>query len=382
MEKTDLIIIGGGALGTFHAYHALEMGLGVRLFEKNPAPQGATVRNFGQVVPSGMDTKWQAFGRKSLEIYKHLQTQFDLSLRAQGSVYLASDEEEMTLIEELRQINETNGYPSRLLSAAACLEHYPGLHPSYCKGGLFFPEEVTVEARVMIHRVLAYLKAQKNLAYHPATPIREVTQANGTCTVVDHQGIAYQAAKVILCSGSEFQLLFPEIFASSDLEVSKLQMMQTVAQPRLRVNGNILTGQSIRRYESFRACPSYAAIKAKEDPQSLWKKWGVHILFKQSPDGSFIIGDSHAYADAAKADELGFDLYPEINQFMLSEAKKIFELEDWTLQRTWYGIYSQCKTRDIFQHTLDSDIHVVTGIGGKGMTGSAGFAQYHLQQLL
>lgn len=33
-EKVDFIIIGGGALGTFHAFHALENGLSVRLFGK------------------------------------------------------------------------------------------------------------------------------------------------------------------------------------------------------------------------------------------------------------------------------------------------------------------------------------------------------------
>ena len=68
--KTDLIIIGGGVLGTFHAYHALKNGLTVTLFEKDKQPLGATVRNFGQVVPSGMDIKWQQYGRESLRITK------------------------------------------------------------------------------------------------------------------------------------------------------------------------------------------------------------------------------------------------------------------------------------------------------------------------
>ena len=45
----DLVVVGGGVLGTFHAYHALKKGLRVALFEKDRQPQGATVRNFGQV---------------------------------------------------------------------------------------------------------------------------------------------------------------------------------------------------------------------------------------------------------------------------------------------------------------------------------------------
>ena len=138
MKKTDLIIIGAGVMGTFHAYHALEMGLTVRLIEKSQYPQGATVRNFGQIVPSGMNKKWQQFGKKSLNIYKKIQLKFDISLRPNGSVYLASNEEEMVLLEELHTINQANQYPSELLTTGDCLRRYPGLRADYCTGGLFF----------------------------------------------------------------------------------------------------------------------------------------------------------------------------------------------------------------------------------------------------
>ena len=380
-DKVDLIIIGGGALGTFHAFHALSKRLSVRLFEKSQQPQGATVRNFGQVVPSGMDSTWQRYGRKSLEIYKQFQQQFDITVQPNGSVYIASDEEELTLLEELHRINASNGYSSTLLTAQQCLTRFEGLRADYCQGGLFFPEEITVEARHMIHRVLDYLVQELTLKYHPSTMIRQIETANGSCIVTDSEGRVYTAEKVIVCNGSEFKALFPKLFAESDLEVTKLQMLQTVPQATQRVKGNILTGLSIRRYESFRDCPSYRTIKAKEDAEAPWKKWGVHILFKQSPDGSFIIGDSHEYADAAQADDLGFDLYPEINQYMLEEARKIFNLQNWTVQREWFGIYSQGKTKDIFRHTPLPNVHIITGIGGKGMTASPGFAQESINEL-
>ena len=234
----------------------------------------------------------------------------------------------------------------------------------------------------MIQRVLEYLTIERSLLYHPSTLIRNVQRVNGQCEVTDHQGHVYAAEKVILCNGSEFKLLYPELFEKSDLEVTKLQMLQTVPNRGLSVKGNILTGLSIRRYESFQECPSYTAIKQKEDDSALWKKWGVHILFKQSPDGSFIIGDSHEYADVAHIDTLGFDLRWEINEYILQEAQRIFKLVDWRIQKAWYGIYSQCKTSDIFQQTIDQNIHIVTGIGGKGMTGSPGFAASNLNRIL
>ena len=393
MKHTDLLIIGAGTLGTFHAKAALERGLSVRLCERNAAPRDASVRNFGQVVPSGMVPKWQAYGRRSVEIYKALQSQTDITLRQNGSVYIASDEEELRLLEELREINRANDYPSELLNQQQCLEKYPGLQADYCVGGLFFPTEVTVEAREMIHRVLAHLTEYQGLQYHPNTLINDLRVVNvgdGTDPTQpaevrvqgkDGRGNIFTANRAIICSGGEFKLLFPEHFAASDLVLVKLQMLQTLAKNGPVVPGNILTGLSIRRYEAFAECPSWGEVKAGEDPDAFWKKWAVHILFKQCPDGSYILGDSHEYAPAAKADELSFDLYPEVNDYMIREAGKIFDLPTYTIQRAWTGYYSQCAHQDIHQETIDGCIHVVTGIGGKGMTAGPGFAEAHIAEL-
>ena len=47
-----------------------------------------------------------------------------------------------------------------LMSPDACRLRYPALKPSYYTGGLFFPEEITIEPRTMIHRLIAYLQEQ------------------------------------------------------------------------------------------------------------------------------------------------------------------------------------------------------------------------------
>ena len=381
MTKYDLIVIGGGALGTFHAYHALQKGLNVAVIEKDKFPISATVRNFGQVVPSGMDTKWQNYGRESLKIYNDIQSKFDISVRNNGSVYLASNEEEVQLIEELSIINSNNGYESHLLTKEQCLEKYPGLRSDYAKAGLFFPDEVTVEPRVMIGRLLQYLQEKKGLAFFGNTKVVRCDSWGDEVEVESADGEIFKASKVILCCGSEFKTLYPEIFAKSDLEVTKLQMLQTKPQPGYELKGSILTGLSIRRYEAFYECPSFTSIKAKEDPDTFEKKWGVHILFKQAADGSVIIGDSHEYADAADADDLGFDLRMDVDEFMIEEAKKIFNLPTFEIQNRWFGIYSQCKENDLFQYTIDDNIHIVTGIGGKGMTGSAGFSKENINKI-
>lgn len=381
MKKYDLIVVGGGILGTFHAYHALKNGLSVALIEKDNYPQDATVRNFGQVVPSGMNAKWQTIGRRSLEIYKELQAVTDISVRQNGSIYLASSEEEMCLIEELAAINRDNGYTSKLEAPADCMTRYPGLKSSYVKGGLFFPDEVTVEPRVAVHCVRSYLIEQHGLVYFGRHLVKEIEENGHGCAVTTADGDQHHSAKVVVCTGSDFQHIYPELYANSELVVTKLQMMLTAPQKGLHLPGSILTGLSIRRYESFTECPSYAAIKEKELQDALSKKWSIHILFKQATDGSIILGDSHSYADADKADELGFDIDQAINDHMVALAKDIFELPTWDIKQTWFGVYSQCKRGEIFASTVGTNIHIITGIGGKGMTGSPGYAEQSIQRI-
>jgi len=376
----DLIVIGGGVLGTFHAYHALKKGLKVALIEKDRTPQGATVRNFGQVVPSGMNTKWQAYGRESLRIYKEIQESFDISVRQEGSVYFASNEEEVQLLEELHRINQNNQYASQLLTKGRCLELYDGLRKDYVKAGLYFPGEVMVEPRVMINKLHAYLNAAGlDLFLH--NTVLECNKLSKGIGVYLSDGKTISAAKIIICNGSEFKTLYPQLFNESDLEVSKIQMMQTKPQGNFVLPSSILTGLSIRRYEAFSECSSYESIKAKEDTDSPVKKWGIHILFKQAMDGSVIIGDSHEYANADRSDDLNMDLNMDIDNYIVQEAKKIIDLPTYEIQNRWFGMYSQCKTSDIYQHTVNENIHIVTGIGGKGMTGSAGFAKENITKI-
>lgn len=377
----DLIIVGGGITGAFHAYFALQQGLKVLLLEKDPRPTEATVRNFGQIVPSGMaNGEWFNFGKASLETYKSIQAQFDISIRQNGSTYVASSETEMQVLLEKQQQYQSQDYPCQVLTAAQCRERLPALKESYCTGGLFFPEEVTAEPATLIHRLLEFMVGQLGLDYRPGTPVIACTSNDQSCQVRDVFNNIYSASRVIVCSGRDFKFLFPEVYRTSDLQICKLQMLATYPLPQVSLPGSILTGLSIRRYYAFKTCPAYAQLNPEEVAEDL-RHWGIHILFKQALDGSIIIGDSHEYAETTATQELDYGVEDTINAAILREAQQILHLPDWRIKRTWNGYYSQSKSAEIFEHVIDQKIHIVTGIGGKGMTTAAGFAQHHLQRL-
>lgn len=380
--KFDLIVVGSGILGTFHAYHALQKGLKVLLFEKDNYPVGATVRNFGQAVPSGMVDQWFQYGVRGLEVYRSIQNEFDISVRNNGSVYIASDRDEQKLIHELKAHYDTIGYPCDLLAGNQVLEKYPAIQPSYAKEALFFPQEVSLEPDRMIHRVHAYMQHHfANLTLQYNTPVIGVEQLNEGVSVKVSNGKSYTGTKLVICNGNEFKLLFPDIFSASGQLVSKLQMLRTVPMPEVGLEGNVLTGLTIRRYESFeKYCPSFHQVDTPDHYQEL-QKWGIHILFKKAVDGSLIIGDSHEYAHADQVDNLGFQINAYINHLMLNEAQRIVNFDVRKINSSWAGYYPQHPEKNIVEIDVTENIHIRTCIGGKGMTAGIGYTEASIQQL-
>jgi len=380
--KFDLIVVGAGVLGTFHAYHACAVGKKVLLIEKDQYPAQATVRNFGQVVPSGMPADWFEYGVYSTQLYKKIQDNYDISIRQNGSVYIASDADEQKLIHELKAIMDERVYEAHLLSQKSCLERWPALKASYCLEGLYFPQEVSAEPPFMIHRLIEYCKVlYPKLTYKPSTTVIDCHVSGNEVKVATHKSEVFTADKVIICNGGEFKILFPELFSESGIEVSKLQMLRTLPMPEVGLEGNILTGLTIRRYESFSECPSFSTVQTPEHLKEL-KRWGIHILFKKAADGSIIIGDSHEYAGVSDMDDLGFELNHHINQLMFKEAQKIVSFNVSAIASIWAGFYSQHPDKDIVEIDLEDKIHIRTAIGGKGMTSSAGYSHQSIQKIL
>jgi FAD dependent oxidoreductase TIGR03364 len=381
LSKYDLIVVGGGILGTFHAYHALVKGLRVLQLEKDNYPVSSTVRNFGQVVPSGMSGKWFDYGVRGLEIYKSIQNEMDISVRNNGSIYIASDTDEVQMLHELSAHYKQVGYTHELWSKEQILQTYPMMKDTYVKEAIVFKQEVSVEPDLMIHRLHAYMQTkfeQYTLKYDTTVMACEDYADLVKVTTSDMQ--LFETDKVIICNGYEFKILYRSLFDDSGLKISKLQMMRTKPMKDLHLPGNILTGLTTRRYESFEEyCPSFHQIKMPEHYKEL-REQGIHILFKQAIDGSIIVGDSHEYAQGNQLDELGFAINSKINDLMLNEANRIITMDQSMIASSWAGFYAQ-HDNDILEVDVSERIHVRTGIGGKGMTASAGYAEQSIEAI-
>src|SRR5579859_5497049 len=199
-RHADIIVVGAGILGTFHAYFAAQKGYKVILLERNAYPSEASTRNFGMVVRSIVETdsQWATFARDTAEIYCTLQQEQDISVRRRGSLYLASTETERRVLQEFAQVYGES-YQCSYLEAAEALVRYPFVRASYCAGALLFHEDLTVEPRQLLRQFIPVLIEKGLVEYVPQTTVVAVETVGTHCLVRDAQGIIFMAKRVFVC---------------------------------------------------------------------------------------------------------------------------------------------------------------------------------------
>ncbi len=182
----------------------------------------------------------------------------------------------------------------------------------------------------------------------------------------------WEVDMAIVCAGDDFETLYPEVFAGSDLTRCKLQMMRTGPQPESWGLGPALAaGLTLRFYKSFEICSTLPRLKARiasEKPD--YDRWGIHVLVSQMSDGAITLGDSHEYGLEISA----FDR-TEIDNLILTEAQRFLALPDWRIAERWQGVYALHPQLPFFEAEPDPGVRIVTAAGGSGMTLSFGLAQ-------
>jgi FAD dependent oxidoreductase TIGR03364 len=376
----DVAVIGAGVLGTFHAYFACEKGLNVLLIERSAWPGQASVRNFGMLIPSGMTPgDWHRRALESAAIYRELAGRLTFPLQQGGTLYLATTPGEVTVLEEFARLGPAQGYRCELFDGPRAAALNPAVDPRNCLAGLHFPDDMRLQPRSMLWELIAWLVNERGCVYAQQTVAIRAEVEGDSCRIDTASGQTYRARHVFVCSGADLRTLFPEHFTRQGLQLCKLQMLRTVPQAGLRLPTSLASGLTLRRYPSFRLCPSWARLADEAVAPELAQR-GIHVLIVQEDDGRLVIGDSHEYrpADYGDLDEC---LDATTEALILDEARRLVRLPCWDVAERWHGIYTLHPKHEAVEETIDGRIHLVTGIGGKGMTTGPAVARESLERI-
>jgi FAD dependent oxidoreductase TIGR03364 len=372
--KADVAIVGAGILGLAHAYVAAKSGKSVMVIEKNPRAAGASVRNFGMVWPIGQPTGTMLdLSLRSRELWLELLDQAKLPRRETGSLHLTYLADEAAVAQEFAELGPKLGYQCSWLDAREVLQRSHAVEPDGLLGGLWSETEFTVDPRQIIQSLPGFLAQRYKVQFFFGTAVTAIEPP-----ILSSGNGQWHAETVIVCSGDDFETLYPRLFAASGLTRCKLQMMRTAAQPGgWQLGPSLAAGLTLRFYPSFQVCttlPALARRIAEETPE--YDRWGIHALVSQTADGALTLGDSHEYG-------LSVDIFnkEEIDEIILRYTRRFLRAPDLTVAERWYGVYARHPEKPLVVMEPDDGVRVVTSPGGSGMTLSFGVAEQSIRAL-
>lgn len=365
-EKYEVAIVGGGIVGLALAYTAAKRGSKVAIFERHPKAQGATVRNFGMIWPVGQPAETFARAMRAREVWLELSQKAGFWAKPWGSLHLAYHVDELNVLEEFKATTQNIGYKLQMLTPEEVISRSPMVNPVGLEGAMYSATEVNVDPREATEAIHHYLANQLGVKFFYNTVISNISYPH-----LSSGNNEWSAEQIYVCSGADFETLYPEIFAQSGITKCKLQMMRTTAQPKgWELGPNLAAGLTLQHYASFAHCESLQLLKRRFAKElSEYNRWGIHVLVSQTHLGELTLGDSHEY---------GLDLSPfdrqSVNDLILKYLRKFLKIPNLEIAEMWHGIYPKLSGKTEFIAQPESNVMIVNGLGGAGMTLSFGLA--------
>ncbi len=370
----DIAVIGAGIVGLAHAYEAAKRGHKVVLFERTERAVGASIRNFGLLWLIGQPSG-RLFERamRSRQVWQKASKEAGFWCAETGSLHLAYHDDEVAVLEEYLA---TSGVPTcEWLSPEQTIAKSHAVNPDGLKGALWSSTEMNVDPRQAIRTLPTWLERDYGVETRFGTPVMGISTP-----YVETPTEKWHVDHVFVCSGNDFETLYPNEFSESGITRCKLQMLRTAPQPpNWQLGACLCAGLTLLHYASFEHCESLGALRARVQAEMpFYIEEHIHVLLSQTALGELTIGDHHEYG-------LTHDPFDreEVNQAILNYLKTFTRLPSLEIKERWHGIYPKMMNGQTeFITQPEAHVTIVNGLGGAGMTLSFGLAQEVLTQTL
>ncbi|GAB3300797.1 TIGR03364 family FAD-dependent oxidoreductase [Epidermidibacterium keratini] len=362
-----VVIVGGGALGSMHAWHAVRRGHEVVQVERDLAARSASVRNFGLVWVSGRaDGDELTAALRARELWEQVATDVpEIGFRPNGSLSAALTDAELAVAKEVAARPDAAERGFRVVDAEEARRINPALRGDIV-GALHCSRDGAVEPRLTQQAIRAALSTSGRYEYVAGTEVVDL----GDGYALGDDGRRFDGDLVVYLPGARLGGLTRRMAPELPVRRVFLQMFQTQPLDE-QLTTSIADGDSFRYYPAF-AGDALQRLESEQPQHPVADENHMQLLMVQRLDGSLTIGDTHTYDEP-----FPFDVDEAPTAYLTERVEQILGRPLPTIQRRWYGIYAQCHDprQLVHRESFFERTHFVTGPGGRGMTLSPAIAE-------
>jgi 4-methylaminobutanoate oxidase (formaldehyde-forming) len=230
--RTDVLVIGAGALGASVAYHAAVAGMAVTVLDAHSIGDGTTSQSAGMV---GQLRPRRAIGELisySAALYARLENERPgvIGFSAVGSLRLATDDLRLREFEELAALARERGITCEILPASRLETLSPLLRREDVLGACWVPTDGQADP-VHLARGLVALAEESGARVHTNAVVTEIDALSGGFRVSTASGTLV-ADRVVLAAGVHTTALAALVGVAVPLLASKQQAITSNPLPQ------------------------------------------------------------------------------------------------------------------------------------------------------
>lgn len=309
VQKADVVIVGGGVMGSATAFFLRSRGQSVILLERDQIGQYASGVNFGNVRRQGRFLGQLALANRSWALWKRLPELIDddLEFIPSGHMRVCYREDEIAELEAYAAAPEAEQLDLKIYRGAELHQRFGFLGPDV-KGGSYAPHDGHANPRLAAP---AFARAARRLGaqIEERTEVAEVQKVGADFQVTTTDGRQFLAAQLLITAGAWGQKLSAQFGEPVPLDTNGPQMAVTEPVPY--------------------ALPTVIGVYTKV-PEEV-------IYFRQIPRGNIVIGGGYR----SKPDMLNRRAYVEPRSILnqVSQMRRLLPgVGNLNIIRVWSGI--------------------------------------------
>jgi sarcosine oxidase subunit beta len=286
-KSAEIIVIGGGVIGTSIAYYLAKKGKKVTLLEKDDLASGSSgACDIDIILQSKNPGIHLQLAMKSAELYEELAQELDCDIEYEntGGMILIEDERQLEAMREFVKKQKAAGLEVELLDLKEASKLQKGLSP-HLMGATYSPRDAHVNPMKLC---FAFARAARRMGseIRTGTPVLGIKVKSGRVKSVVTGSEEIETSIVINAAGVYAPAICKMVGLSAPIEPRRGQIIVTEPVPKF-VMGDVLSA----RYIAAKYNPRI--LEGSDDPEI---RLGVGLSLSQTRNGNLLIGGCREFA--------------------------------------------------------------------------------------